>query len=109
MNEGNWIKINRKITEWEWYDDPVTFKVFFHLLLTASCQDKNLFGVELKRGEVLQSITSIASQNGLTVKNVYTAIDHLINTKSITVRRVRKYSIFKVCEYEKYVDEGKHE
>ena len=32
---SGWIKLHRKITEWEWYSDANTFRVFMHLLLTA--------------------------------------------------------------------------
>lgn len=104
MCEGNWIKLNRKMLSWEWYDDPATKIVFLHLLFTARWQDGSWHGIELKRGEVLESLTSIAENNGLTVRMVRTAISHLIDTNSVTIRKVGKHCIYKVCEYEKYQD-----
>ena len=32
---SGWIKIHRKITEWEWYDDVNTFRLFMHLILKS--------------------------------------------------------------------------
>ncbi len=102
MCEGNWIKINRKITEWEWYDNPSTKIVFLHLLFTARWQDGSWHGIEIKRGELLESLASIAERNGLTIKQVRKAMEHLEGTKSVTFRKVGKYRIIKVSEYEKY-------
>ena len=96
------MKLFRKISEWEWYDDPVTFKVFLHFLITARWQDGSWHGIEIKRGEVLESLPSIALKNGLTVRNVRTAIQHLIDTNSVTIRKVGRCHIYKVSEYEKY-------
>ena len=100
--DNGYMKLFRKISEWEWYDDPVTFKVFLHFLITARCQDGSWHGIEIKRGEVLESLPSIALKNGLTVRNVRTAIHHLIDTNSVTIRKVGRCHIYKVSEYEKY-------
>ena len=100
--DNGYMKLFRKISEWEWYDDPVTFKVFLHFLITARWQDGNWHGIEIKRGEVLESLPSIALKNGLTVRNVRTAIQHLIDTNSVTIRKVGRCHIYKVSEYEKY-------
>lgn len=100
--DNGYMKLFRKISEWEWYDDPVTFKVFLHFLITARWQDGSWHGIEIKRGEVLESLPSIALKNGLTVRNVRTAIQHLIDTNSVTIRKVGRCHIYKVSEYEKY-------
>lgn len=100
--DNGYMKLFRKISEWEWYDDPVTFKVFLHFLITARWQDGSWHGIEIKRGEVLESLPSIAQKNGLTVRNVRTAIQHLIDTNSVTIRKVGRCHIYKVSEYEKY-------
>lgn len=100
--DNGYMKLFRKISEWEWYDDPVTFKVFLHFLITARWQDGSWHGIEIKRGEVLESLPSIAQKNGLTVQNVRTAIQHLLNTNSITIRKAGKCHAYRVSEYEKY-------
>lgn len=100
--DNGYMKLFRKISEWEWYDDPVTFKVFLHFLITARWQDGSWHGIEIKRGEVLESLPSIAQKNGLTVQNVRTAIQHLLNTNSITIRKAGRFHVYRVSEYEKY-------
>ena len=105
--DNGYMKLFRKISEWEWYDDPVTFKVFLHFLITARWQDGSWHGIEIKRGEVLESLPSIAQKNGLTVQNVRTAIQHLLNTNSITIRKAGRCHVYRVSEYEKY--QGQHD
>lgn len=105
--DNGYMKLFRKISEWEWYDDPVTFKVFLHFLITARWQDGSWHGIEIKRGEVLESLPSIAQKNGLTVQNVRTAIQHLLNTNSITIRKDGRCHVYRVSEYEKY--QGQHD
>lgn len=100
--DNGYMKLFRKISEWEWYDDPATFKVFLHFLVTARWQDGSWHGIEIKRGEVLESLPSIAQKNGLTVQNVRTAIQHLLNTNSITIRKAGRWHVYSVSEYEKY-------
>lgn len=34
-----YIKIHRKMLDWEWYDDIPTKTLFLHLLLTANWKD----------------------------------------------------------------------
>ena len=36
MNDTGWISLYRKFTEWEWYTDANTMRVFLHLLLKAN-------------------------------------------------------------------------
>lgn len=105
--DNGYMKLFRKISEWEWYDDPITFKVFLHFLITARWQDGSWHGIEIKRGEVLESLPSIAQKNGLTVQNVRTAIQHLLNTNSITIRKSGRCHVYRVSEYEKY--QGQHD
>lgn len=50
---SGWIKLHRKITEWEWYSDANTFRVFMHLLLTANYEDKRWRNIDVKRGQII--------------------------------------------------------
>ena len=37
--KNEWIKLNRKIVNWEWYQDIATFKLFIHCLIKANWKD----------------------------------------------------------------------
>ena len=51
FNNG-WLKLHRKISEWEWYTDGNTFRLFLHLLLNANFEDKKWKGITIKKGEL---------------------------------------------------------
>ena len=100
------IKLYEKMTDWEWYDDEVTFKVFIHLLLTANWKDTRWHGMTLKRGQRVISYQTLADEVRLTPKQVRTAITHLRETGEVTCKRItqgaNKGQVITVENYEKY-------
>ena len=62
MTKNGFIVIHRKITDWEWYTDANTFKVFMHLLLTANFSDQKFKGMTIKRGQRVASYESLAKE-----------------------------------------------
>ena len=39
------VAFPRGLTDWEWYSEPNTARLFFHLLLTANWQEKQWQGI----------------------------------------------------------------
>ena len=94
-----YIKIDRKILEWEWYTDVNTFRVFIHMILKANWKDAKFQGVEVPRGSFVSSYSTIASETCLSLRSVRTAIAHLTLTGEVTVKRHAKFSVFTVKNY----------
>lgn len=107
------IKLYEKMTEWEWYDDLITFKVFIHLLLTANWKDTSWHGIDLKRGQRVISYQTLADELHLTPKQVRTAIEKLKRTHEVASYMAGKRQVVTIENYEKYQgrdsDEGKVE
>lgn len=98
----DYMKISRKILEWEWYKDVNTKVVFFHILLKANWKNGRFQGMEIPRGSFATSYQSLAEETGLTVMNVRTAIKHLKLTQEITVSQHSKFSVITVKNYDAY-------
>lgn len=98
----DYVKISRKILEWEWYKDVNTKVVFFHILLKANWKNGRFHGMEIPRGSFVTSYQSLAEETGLTVMNVRTAIKHLKLTQEITVSQHSKFSVITVKNYDAY-------
>ena len=98
----DYVKISRKILEWEWYKDVNTKVVFFHILLKANWKNGRFQGMEIPRGSFVASYQSLAEETGLTVMNVRTAIKHLKLTQEITVSQHSKFSVITVKNYDAY-------
>ena len=104
MNGNGFILLHRKITEWEWYSNPNTFRVFLHCLLMANFTDGRFEGQEIKRGQFVTSLPSLSKQTCLSVQQVRTALDHLKSTGEITDISTSKYRVITVVKYDDYQD-----
>lgn len=100
--DNGWIKIHRKITEWEWFSEPATRDVFIYLLLKANHKDGRWKGVEVKRGERVTGRKELAKILGFTEQQIRTAITKLKSTNEITIKTTNRFSIVKVNKYEEY-------
>lgn len=102
MLEEGYIKLYRSMLKWEWYDDINTKVLFLHLLLTVNHYDEQWHGVLVKRGSRISSYGKLASETGLSVKSVRTAINHLKSTGEVAHQATPNYGLFTVVNYEKY-------
>ena len=97
-----YIKIDRKILDWEWYSDKNTKIVFFHCLLKANWKDGSFMGRNVPRGSFITSLPGLAKECGLSVRNVRTALEHLKLTNELTVKTTTKYSVVTINNYDYY-------
>jgi len=97
-----WIKIHRKITEWEWFSEPATRDVFIYLLLMANHKDGRWKGVDVKRGEHITGRKELAKKLGFSEQQIRSAITKLKSTNEITTRSTNRFSIIKLNKYDDY-------
>lgn len=104
-----WIKLYRKLVDWEWYDEPNTKIVFIDLLLHANHKERKWRGETIEAGSLVTSIGAIAERNGLSTKQVRTALSHLEKTGEIAKKRANKNTTLIVLNYKRYqeFDDGK--
>lgn len=104
-----WIKLHRKMVNWEWYNDINVKVVFLHLLLTANHEDKKWQGIEIKRGQKITSLEYLSKETNLSIMKIRTALDKLKATNEITVKPTNKYTLINIVKYNDYqVVEGKN-
>ena len=101
MDRG-WVKLYRKVEDWEWYREPATAHLFFHLLISANRQDRKWNGIDVPAGCLITSIRHLADQTGLTIQQVRTSLKRLISTHDITQTSNKKYTLIKVNNYQIY-------
>ena len=99
----------RKFTEWEWYSDISTSRLFLHLILTVNWTDKKWQGICIERGSRVASYQVLSTETGLSVKQVRTAIKKLQSTGEVAIKSTNKYSVFTVKNYDLYQAKGKQE
>lgn len=97
-----WIKLHRKMTEWEWYTDHNTFILFMHLLLTVNYEDTRYRGHEVPRGARVVGRLKLSEETGLSEQQLRTSINKLKSTGEITIKATNKFSVLTVCNFDKY-------
>ena len=103
------IKLYRKFLDWEWYQDINTKVLFIHMLLKANWKDGKFMGTTIPRGSFVSSIKNLASETGLTEREIRTGISHLKTTGEVTSRATNKYSVFTIKNYDLYQSDDRQD
>lgn len=96
------IKLERKILDWEWYQDANVFRLFIHLLLTANYKNGKWQGHAILRGQLITGLDKLSSNTGLSIMQIRTCFDKLKLTGEITVIVTSKFRIVTICKYNTY-------
>ena len=84
MSRKGYVKMHRSITEWGWYTDANTMRVFHHLIYTANFEKTIFKGVEIQEGQCVYSLDGLAKALGLTKQEIRTSLSHLKLTHEVT-------------------------
>jgi hypothetical protein len=99
---SGWIKLHRKITDWEWFEDKNTFIVFITLLLMANHKEKKYKGIVVKIGTIVTGRDILARQTKLSVQQIRTALNKLKLTNEITIETSSQGTVIEIVNYKKY-------
>lgn len=106
MLENGYIRMYRSLTQWEWYTDANTVRVFIHLLLTVNYEEGRWKGIVVKRGQRIASYSILAKELKMTEKMIRTAVNHLKRTGEVAHTKCAKYAVFTVINYDKFQDQS---
>lgn len=95
----SYIKLDRRITGWEWFTDANTLKLWIYLLVNAQYQDGSYKGIEIKRGQLVTGRKKLAEQLEMSEQQIRTCLEHLQATNEITINSTNKYSLITIVKY----------
>ena len=101
MAEG-FIKLHRKLLEWEWFDDANTLKLFIYCLCRANWEEGSWHGITYHPGEFITSLPKLSESTKLSLQEVRTALKHLKSTGEITDKGYNKFRIITVNNWDLY-------
>ncbi len=99
---SGFIKLDRSILDWEWYDHAPTKILFFHLLLKANYKASKYRGLDIPVGALVAGVNALSEQTGLSVQQTRTALNNLKKTGEITTKATNKFSIITLNNWLKY-------
>lgn len=97
-----WVKLYRKIIEWEWFKTPNMVHLFLYLLCKANHSEGKWQGEMIKKGQLITSRKTIRKETGISEQSIRTCINKLKSTNEITIKSTNKYSIITINNYESY-------
>ena len=106
---GRFIKLYDKMLQWEWYSDINTKVLFIHLLLKANYKDQNFQGNMIKRGQLVTSLSALASQTGLTERQIRVSLDRLKMTGEVSSSTYPRYRVITILKYDEYQSDGRQD
>ncbi len=109
-NPKEFIKVYRKLMDWEWYTDVNVTKLFIHCLLRANWKAGVWQGIHYEAGEFITSLPSLSEESGLSVRQIRTALEKLTTTgelssrttDNVTGKKLTKNRIITVNNWDKH-------
>jgi hypothetical protein len=99
---AGFITLDRKILDWEWYDDINVSRLFIHLLLIANHKPGLWKGKPVGRGQVITGVDKLNEGTGLSIQQTRTCLEKLKSTGEITIKATNKFSLVTICKYDVY-------
>lgn len=99
---GQWIKLSRKMLNWEWYHNANVKILFLHCLLRANTLPQKFEGKVIPAGSFVTSLEHLANETGLTQRQTRTALSKLKMTNELTSKSTNRYTVITVNNWELY-------
>lgn len=97
----HWIKLHRKMLEWEWFNDSTTLKLFINMLFKANYKPYKRMGKTYPAGSFICLRESLEGC-GLTPKQVRHSLEKLKGTGEITTKTLGHATLFTITNWSKY-------
>lgn len=99
---GTYIKLYRKLLDWEWYSDTNCVRLFLHLLLKANWEESNYRGYHIPRGGVVVGRKALAEELGMSEREIRTTSKRLTKCHAIDQQTTNKFTIVTICNFDTY-------
>ncbi len=99
----SYIKLDRRMLNWEWKDEPNMVALWIEILLQANWEERCWHGETFPIGSFPTSISKLAKGSGLSIQSVRTCLKRLENTQEITIESTShgtKISVVKWAQYQ---------
>jgi len=99
---STWVKLYRKINEWEWYKESEMVHLFLHLILSANHKEGKWKGITIEKGQLVTGRKQLSLETGISERTIRTCINRLKSTSEIALKTTNKFSIITICKYDDY-------
>lgn len=100
--DNTYIKLFRSLKNWRWFAVNGMLNIWIYLLLNARYEDGYVYGVFVKRGQVITGRKKLSKETGLSERTVRTCLERLKSTNEVTTETTNQYTIITIIKWEDY-------
>lgn len=98
------VKLDRDIKKWKWFNKEPMLRVWIYLLSSASYEDNYYDGRLIKKGQLVLGRRKLSEILTISEQQARTCLKRLISTNEITKETTNKYSIITIVKWAEYQD-----
>lgn len=102
MNQNGYIKLYRKLLDWEWFDNSYMVHLWICLVSCANTKAKRWHGEMVERGQCLVSVSKLHEMTNISNCTIRRCLKRLQETGEIIVKTTNKNSLITICKYDTY-------
>ncbi len=88
--------------EWRWYHNSTMVHLWINLLISAREEDGWHGMVEVKRGQVITSLSKLSAETGISIRKIRTCLSNLVKSGEIKEMTNNHYRIITIIDYDMY-------
>lgn len=95
----------QNLKSWRWYHNSYMVHLWVNLLVSANNEDGWCGMIEVKRGQLMTSLSKLSADTGLSVRKIRTCLSNLEKSGEITENTTNHYRIITITNYSSYQEE----
>ena len=92
----------QNLKSWRWYHNSYMVHLWVNLLVSANNEDGWCGMIEVKRGQLMTSLSKLSADTGLSVRKIRTCLSNLEKSGEITEKTTNHYRIITITNYSSY-------
>lgn len=96
------VKLDKNITKWRWFNKDHMLKFWIYLLCNAAYSDYSLGDIEIKKGQVIIGKKNVGEKLGLSEQTIKTYIKRLKRTGEITTESTNRFTVITIVKWSEY-------
>lgn len=104
QSKNGYVKISRRIPDWEWWDDARMVKLWVYIIVNANWTGGSFKGVYVPRGSFITTYRNLAAAVGVSVNTLKNELRKLQKTGEISLKSDTHFTVIKVHNYAVFQD-----
>ena len=105
------VRLNNKVIkgiimnitkEWRWYHNSTMVHLWVNLLISAREEDGWYGMIEVKKGQVITSLSKLSAETGISIRKIRTCLSNLVKSGEIKEMTNNHYRIITIIDYDMY-------